>query len=69
MEARSVLQELQLPQDELLGDPEVRIVVLDGPVDLSHPCFEGADLTRLECWCRSPLGRDRCRCTEPMSPA
>lgn len=32
---------------ETLGDPAVRIAVLDGPVDLTHPCFEGADLTTL----------------------
>jgi len=30
-----------------LGDPRVVIAVLDGPVDLSHPCFEGADLACL----------------------
>ncbi|WP_375766852.1 S8 family serine peptidase [Archangium gephyra] len=32
---------------ETLGDPRVTVAVLDGPVDLSHPCFEGADLTVL----------------------
>jgi cyanobactin maturation PatA/PatG family protease len=30
------------------GDPRVCIVVLDGPVDLTHPCFAGADLERLD---------------------
>lgn len=30
-----------------LGDPEIRVAVLDGPVDLSHPCLEGARLRRL----------------------
>jgi cyanobactin maturation PatA/PatG family protease len=30
-----------------LGDPEICIAVLDGPVALSHPCFRGASLTRL----------------------
>lgn len=29
---------------ETQGDPRVCIAVLDGPVDLSHPCFEGADV-------------------------
>jgi cysteine desulfurase family protein len=29
---------------ETLGDPRVCIAVLDGPVDLSHPCFQGADI-------------------------
>ncbi|MER7541204.1 S8 family serine peptidase [Streptomyces sp. NPDC097704] len=48
MEARSVLQGLVASQEELLGSPEVCVAVLDGPVDLSHPCFEGADLTRID---------------------
>ena len=29
------------------GDPRVCVAVLDGPVDLDHPCFAGADLTVL----------------------
>jgi hypothetical protein len=29
------------------GDPHIRIAVLDGPVDLSHPSLRGADLTRI----------------------
>jgi cyanobactin maturation PatA/PatG family protease len=32
---------------ETLGDQRVCIAVLDGPVDLYHPCFKGADLTEL----------------------
>ena len=31
-----------------MGHPDVCVAVLDGPVDLSHPCFDGAKLTRLE---------------------
>ena len=31
---------------ETLGDSRVCIAVIDGPVDLSHPCFLGADLTQ-----------------------
>ena len=31
-----------------LGDPRVCIAILDGPVELSHPCFVGADLSRIE---------------------
>jgi len=30
------------------GVQDVCIAVLDGPVDLTHPCFAGSDLTRLE---------------------
>jgi cyanobactin maturation PatA/PatG family protease len=33
--------------DESLGDSQICIAVLDGPVDQSHPCFDGAQLSRL----------------------
>src|SRR5215471_4879289 len=33
---------------ESLGDPEVCVAILDGPVDTSHPCFQGANLARLD---------------------
>lgn len=39
---------LPLLHAETLGDNRVCIAVLDGPVDLSHPCFQGADLRRLD---------------------
>lgn len=29
------------------GDPSLRIAVLDGPVELGHPCFEGAALEKV----------------------
>jgi len=32
---------------QTLGDPEICIAVLDGPVEETHPCFRGARLTRL----------------------
>ncbi|MFE5197962.1 S8 family serine peptidase [Streptomyces sp. NPDC056601] len=60
MRIRSVLHGLD-QQQELLGDPEVCIAMLDGPVDLSHPCFAGADLTRLDTLVQDPAG------TGPMS--
>ncbi|MFD4658635.1 S8 family serine peptidase [Kitasatospora sp. NPDC058444] len=56
MKARSVLRGVPAPEDGLLGDPAVCIAVLDGPVDLSHPCFEGADLTRLDTLVTEPAG-------------
>ena len=34
-------------QERIKGDPRVCVAVLDGPVDLGHPCFAGADLTVL----------------------
>jgi len=41
------LTELKSLQQESLGDSGICIAVLDGPVDQSHPCFAGANLTRL----------------------
>lgn len=32
---------------ETRGDPKICVAVLDGIVDQDHPCFDGADLTRL----------------------
>ncbi len=29
------------------GDPEIIVAVLDGAVDQTHPCFQGAALERL----------------------
>ena len=38
------------------GDSRVCVAVLDGPVDLSHPCFQGADLTKLDTLVQHPVG-------------
>ena len=38
-----------------VSEPEVCVAVLDGPVDLSHPCFDGANIRRLDGYCRIPL--------------
>jgi hypothetical protein len=38
---------LQQLWTETLGDPRICIAVLDGPVDLSHPSFLGANLAQL----------------------
>lgn len=40
---------------ETRGDPGICIAVLDGPVDLSHPCFAGARLTVID---ERPAGDD-----------
>jgi Subtilisin-like serine proteases len=32
---------------ETRGDPKICVAVLDGIVDQNHPCFDGANLTRL----------------------
>lgn len=34
-------------QNRTQGSPEITIAVLDGPVDRTHPCFQGANLTTL----------------------
>ncbi|MGV9455917.1 cyanobactin maturation protease PatG family protein [Streptomyces sp. NPDC003635] len=46
MDVRSVLRAVP-GETGLVGTPAVRVAVLDGPVDFGHPCFAGADLTRL----------------------
>lgn len=56
MEARAVLRGVRAPESELLGDEAVCIAVLDGPVDMAHPCFAGADLTRIDTLVREPAG-------------
>jgi cyanobactin maturation PatA/PatG family protease len=33
---------------ETLGDPRICVAILDGPVDQSHPCFEGVQFTQLQ---------------------
>ncbi|QPK47114.1 S8 family serine peptidase [Streptomyces gardneri] len=61
MKARAVLRDLGARHDQPFGDPRVCVALLDGPVDLSHPCFAGADLTRLTTLVQEPAG------TGPMS--
>ncbi|WP_287356994.1 S8 family serine peptidase [Moorena sp. SIO3B2] len=43
----SKLPGLQSLWDESIGDSRVCVAVLDGSVDLSHPSFQGAQLTKL----------------------
>lgn len=45
---RSTLPGLTELQSETLGSPDVCVAVLDGPVDLSHPAFNGANVTTLD---------------------
>lgn len=41
---------------DTLGDSRVCLAVLDGPVDLSHPCFQGADLKKLDTLVQNAAG-------------
>jgi cyanobactin maturation PatA/PatG family protease len=43
----ATLLQLKSLWNESLGTPSVCVAVLDGPVDQSHPCFDGANLTTL----------------------
>lgn len=45
-----------LSHNGTLGDPGVCVAVLDGPVDMGHPCFAGADITRLDTLVHDPAG-------------
>lgn len=56
MDVRSVLAELPVPGEFLLGDADVCIAIVDGPADLTHPCFDGADLTRIDTLVQEPAG-------------
>jgi cyanobactin maturation PatA/PatG family protease len=38
------------------GHPDVCVSVLDGPVDLNHPCFRGASLRRVDTLVQDPAG-------------
>jgi subtilisin family serine protease len=54
-----VLTGLGPAQSAMLGDPGICVAVLDGPVDLSHPCFAGANVRRLDTLVGDPAGRGR----------
>ncbi|MER8040276.1 S8 family serine peptidase [Streptomyces hydrogenans] len=55
MDIRSVVHGVA-GRGALLGSPEVRVAVLDGPVDQDHPCLTGADLTRMPTLVSEPAG-------------
>ncbi|MFE9023912.1 S8 family serine peptidase [Streptomyces sp. NPDC007808] len=55
MDVRSILK--GSPLQSALGRPEVCIAVIDGPVDLSHPCFGGASIQRLPTLVSEQAGR------------
>lgn len=57
MKARAILGDLGARHDQPFGDPRVCVALLDGPVDLSHPCFAGAELTRLPTLVQEPAGQ------------
>jgi cyanobactin maturation PatA/PatG family protease len=56
MDIRSALAGIQSLQEDTLGDPRVCVAVVDGPVDFTHPCFEGADLRGVETLVRDTAG-------------
>jgi hypothetical protein len=44
----SYLPELKRIWQESTGGAEIKVAIIDGPADLSHPCFKGAALTPSE---------------------
>jgi cyanobactin maturation PatA/PatG family protease len=44
----SALPGLDLLWSETKGNSQICVAILDGPVDQSHPCFDGANLTPLQ---------------------
>ena len=57
MDPRAVLTGLGPAQSAMLGDPGICVAVLDGPVDLTHPCFAGANIRRLDTLVQDPAGQ------------
>ena len=57
LDTRAVLTGLGSLQNVTLGDPGVCVAVPDGPVDLSHPCFAGANIRRLDTLVQDPAGQ------------
>ncbi len=60
---KSKLPEIRLLWEVSLSSAETRIAVLDGPVDLSQPCFRSANLIRLQSLMSDSLSRLPCRLT------
>jgi hypothetical protein len=56
VDLRSAISGLAQLQADTLGDDAVCVAVLDGPVDLSHPCFVGADLRTVDTLVRDAAG-------------
>jgi subtilisin family serine protease len=44
----SALPGLDKLWSETKGDSQICVAILDGPVDQSHPCFDGANLTKVQ---------------------
>jgi cyanobactin maturation PatA/PatG family protease len=47
-DSRSNIPGLAALQAETLGSPDVCVAVLDGPADLAHPAFRGANVSSIE---------------------
>jgi cyanobactin maturation PatA/PatG family protease len=58
-ESSSLLSGLESLQRQSLGDSEICVAVLDGPVDLSHSCFQGANVRRVVTLVNDPAGAGR----------
>lgn len=56
MDVQAVLTDSGPVLAAAISQPEVCVAVLDGPVDLSHPCFDGANIRRLDTLVQDPAG-------------
>jgi hypothetical protein len=54
--ADAVLDAMRALQRDVFADPDVCVAVLDGPVDVGHPCFRGANLRRVDTLVRDVAG-------------
>lgn len=54
-------------QAETLGSPDVCVAVLDGPADLTHPVFQGANVSSLETTVSHDAAADRTHGTHVAS--
>ncbi len=55
--------------EQIKGNANICIAVLDGPVDLTHPCFNKAKITKLETLVSGIARMDQVHNTELMLPA
>ena len=58
-EPQALLPDFQFLQDASVGDSEICIAVLDRSINLSRPCFRGADLRRATTSVNDPAGSGR----------
>ncbi len=59
MQITTMVPGLWALQARVLGDSRIRIAVLDGPVDVNHPCFRGAHISAIDTLVSNQVGSGR----------